>query len=209
MKKHTHRRSAPRLPPTVSVHLSWCSVHSEGRGAASAWTALLKVDGCSGHRNSNWPPNQLRSVTLTINRPQLFLFFFFEKRWWSFFFWCKGGETHQLPHYWYCRSHPKKKEIQYFRCLKRSRKNHYMTPGPQTSYTKVRGKSLQMTGATFAATSSIYKAKSIRISGNMKSWAWDFLLAQNDEMVKTWEKTGFSQQKKNTCRIKKKTKCIL
>ena len=97
----------------------------------------------------------------------------------------RGGNTSVAKHYWYCRSDSKKKEIQYFRCLKRSRKNHYMTPGPQTSYTKVRGKSLQMTGATFAATSLIYKAKSIRISGNMKSGAWDFLLAQNDEMVKT------------------------
>lgn len=101
--------------------------------------------------------------------PPVVSFLFFRKKVVEFFFLVQRGGTHQLPHYWYCRSHPKKKEIQYFRCLKRSRKNHYMTPGPQTSYTKVRGKSLQMTGATFATTSLIYKAKSIRISGNMKS----------------------------------------
>lgn len=129
---------------------------------------ILKVDGCSGHRNSNCPPNQLRSVALTINCPQLFLFF--RKKVVEFFFLVPGGGNAAVAkHYWYCRSDSKKKEIQYFRCLKRSRKNHYMTPGPQTSYTKVRGKSLQMTGATFAASSLIYKAKSIRVSGNMKS----------------------------------------
>lgn len=80
-----------------------------------------------------------------------------------------GGETHQLQNTTGTVDPIPKRKKSNTSGASRDPGDHYMTAGPQTSYTKVRGKSLQMTGATFAATSLIYKAISIRISGNMKS----------------------------------------
>lgn len=154
------------------------------------------------------PPQPIEVCHSDNQLPQLFLFSFSVKGG-GVFFRCQGGETHQLQNTTGTVDPIPKRKKSNTSGASRDPGDHYMTAGPQTSYTKVRGKSLQMTGATFAATSLIYKAISIRISGNMKSWAWDFLLAQNDEMVKTWEKKrGFLNRKKTLAGLKK-TKCIL